>query len=101
VKPFPHEYDVHLAGGPSGYAMLSTPGIPDLSTAPPADFDGVAELWFDDLAAVGPSLFFMLGPNPTGTRTALDIAGKIGQLGRGKLNPLPQRRQRHPAHELV
>ena len=36
----PHDYEVHLAGGPSGYAVLSTSGIPDLRTAPPADFDG-------------------------------------------------------------
>ena len=45
MKPFPHEYDVHLAGGPTGHATLSTPGIPDLRTAPPKEFDGPGDAW--------------------------------------------------------
>ena len=45
MKPFPHEYDVHLIGGPTGHATLSTPGIPDLQTAPPKEFDGPGNAW--------------------------------------------------------
>ena len=40
MKPLPHHYDVHLSGGPAGYAELSTPGVPTLRTGPPADYDG-------------------------------------------------------------
>jgi peroxiredoxin-like protein len=63
MKPFPHEYDVHLTGGPAGYATLSTPGIPDLSTAPPADFDGPGDAWSPEhllLAAVQTCFLFTL-----------------------------------------
>ena len=35
MKPLPHHYDVNLTGGPSGYAELSTAGVPSLRTAPP------------------------------------------------------------------
>jgi len=40
MTPLPHRYAVHLAGGPRGYAQLSTAGVPDPGAAPPADFDG-------------------------------------------------------------
>lgn len=55
MKPFPHEHDVHLTGGPSGYAVLSTLGVPDLRAAAPADFDGPGDAWSPEhllLAAV-------------------------------------------------
>jgi peroxiredoxin-like protein len=63
VKPLPHAYDVHLTGGSSGYAVLSTPGIPDLRTAPPADFDGPGDAWSPEhllLAAVQTCFLFTL-----------------------------------------
>jgi peroxiredoxin-like protein len=63
VKPFPHEYEAHLAGGATGYAMVSTPGIPDLRTAPPADFDGPGDAWSPEhllLAAVQTCFLFTL-----------------------------------------
>ena len=53
MKPFPHEYDVRLTGGPSGYAALSTPGVPDLSMAPPADFDGPGDAWSPEHLLLG------------------------------------------------
>ena len=55
MKPFPHEYDVHLTGGSSGYAVLSTHGVPDLRAEAPADFDGPGDAWSPEhllLAAV-------------------------------------------------
>lgn len=45
MKPLPHQYDVHLTGGPAGYAQLSTAGVPELRTAPPEDYDGPGDAW--------------------------------------------------------
>src|ERR1035437_10936531 len=45
MKPLPHQYDVHLTGGPAGYAQLSTPGVPDLRAAAPSDYDGPGDAW--------------------------------------------------------
>jgi peroxiredoxin-like protein len=55
MKPFPHRYEVRIAGGPEGYATLSSGGVPDLRTAPPLDFDGPGDAWSPEqllLAAV-------------------------------------------------
>jgi peroxiredoxin-like protein len=55
MKPFPHVYDVTLTGGPGGHAVMSTPGIPDLFTDAPAEFDGPGDAWTPEhllLAAV-------------------------------------------------
>jgi len=55
MQPLPHHYDVHLSGGPAGYARLSSAGLPDLRTAPPADYDGPGDAWSPEhllLAAV-------------------------------------------------
>jgi peroxiredoxin-like protein len=45
MKPLPHRYDVHLTGGPTGYAQVSGAGLPDLRTAPPVDYDGPGDAW--------------------------------------------------------
>jgi len=63
MKPLPHEYGVHLAGGPSGYAVLSSSGIPDLRTAAPPAFDGPGDAWSPEhllLAAVQSCFLFTL-----------------------------------------
>ena len=63
MKPLPHHYDVHLSGGPSGYAALSTAGVPALTTAPPADYDGPGDAWSPEhllLAAVQACFLFTL-----------------------------------------
>jgi peroxiredoxin-like protein len=76
MKPLPHHYDVHLAGGPSGYALLSTAGVPDLRTAAPADYDGPGDAWSPEhllLAAV--QACFLL------TLRAIARASKIDVLG--------------------
>lgn len=55
MKPLPHLYEVHLTGGPSGYAQLSAGGLPELRTAAPADYDGPGDAWSPEhllLAAV-------------------------------------------------
>ena len=45
MKPLPHSYEVTLTGGPTGYATISTDGVPPLSSAPPKDFDGPGDAW--------------------------------------------------------
>ena len=63
MKPLPHHYDVHLTGGPSGYAQLSTAGVPELRTAPPIDFDGPGDAWSPEhllLASVQACFLFTL-----------------------------------------
>lgn len=45
MKPLPHVYSVRLTGGTEGYAVVGAAGVPDLRTAPPADFDGPGDAW--------------------------------------------------------
>ena len=63
MKPLPHHYDVHLTGGPAGYAQLATAGVPELRTAPPADYDGPGDAWSPEhllLASVQSCFLFTL-----------------------------------------
>ena len=63
MKPLPHHYDVHLAGGPSGHAQLSTAGVPALRMAPPVDYGGPGDAWSPEhalLAAVQACFLFTL-----------------------------------------
>jgi peroxiredoxin-like protein len=55
MKPLPHRYSARIAGGATGYATLSSEGVPDLPTAAPLDFDGPGDAWSPEqllLAAV-------------------------------------------------
>jgi peroxiredoxin-like protein len=55
MKPLPHVYTVRLSGGAAEYATVGAEGIPELRTAPPADFDGPGDAWSPEqllLAAV-------------------------------------------------
>ena len=63
MKPLPHHYDVHLTGGPTGYAQLSTAGVPALRSAPPVDYDGPGDAWSPEhllLASVQACFLFTL-----------------------------------------
>jgi peroxiredoxin-like protein len=63
MKPLPHHYQARLTGGPTGYATVSVPGVPDLRSAPPADFDGPGDAWSPEhlvLAAVQTCFLFTL-----------------------------------------
>lgn len=63
MKPLPHEYVVHLRGGPEGHADLSTEGVPALRTAPPVEFGGPGDAWSPEhllLAAVEACFLFTL-----------------------------------------
>lgn len=44
MHPFPHRYEVE-ATGDAERATVSAPGLPPLSTAPPAQFGGPGDQW--------------------------------------------------------
>ena len=55
MLPLPHQYTVSLAAVASGYAAVSSPGLPPLRLAAPATFDGPGDAWSPEhllLAAV-------------------------------------------------
>jgi hypothetical protein len=58
MKPLPHVYVARLFGGPDGYATVTAPGVPDLRTAAPADFDEAGDAWSPELVA--PKLTFAI-----------------------------------------
>jgi peroxiredoxin-like protein len=82
MKPLPHRYDVRLTGGPVGYATLNAPGLPDLATAPPSDFDGPGDAWSPEhllLAAVETCFLFTLRAVAQASRiefTSLDVSAE-------------------------
>jgi organic hydroperoxide reductase OsmC/OhrA len=45
MQPYPHNYLVRAAGGPSGTVLVSADGVVDIPTAPPPEFDGPGEVW--------------------------------------------------------
>jgi peroxiredoxin-like protein len=61
MKPLPHSYEVTIAGGPEGYAQLSSAGVADLRTAPPLEVDGPGDAWSPEqlLLAAVQSCFLM------------------------------------------
>ena len=61
MKPLPHDYEITLAGASAGYATASAAGLPDLTTAPPAEYDGPGDAWSPEhllLAAVSSCFLF-------------------------------------------
>jgi peroxiredoxin-like protein len=55
MKPLPYRYAARVAGRSEGYATLSSPGVPELRTAAPPEFDGPGDAWSPEqllLAAV-------------------------------------------------
>jgi peroxiredoxin-like protein len=61
MKPLPHEYEVHLRGTPAGYGTVSGDTLPDLTIAPPREYDGPGDAWSPEhllLAAVSACFLF-------------------------------------------
>jgi len=61
MKPLPHCYEVALTGSAAGYATVSETGLPDLTTAPPVEYDGPGDAWSPEhllLAAVSSCFLF-------------------------------------------
>jgi peroxiredoxin-like protein len=82
MKPLPHIYRVHLAGGAGAHAVLSDAGLPELQTAPPADFDGPGDAWSPEhllLAAVESCFLFTfqtIARNSKLAYTSLELSGE-------------------------
>ncbi len=45
MHPFPHLYNVSASAQPEGTVAVTSPGIPDLITDAPAEFDGPGDRW--------------------------------------------------------
>jgi len=45
MRPYPHLYTASGAGGPSGTVAVTSPGLPEIETAPPPEFDGPGGTW--------------------------------------------------------
>jgi peroxiredoxin-like protein len=82
MKPLPHTYKAQLSGGAAGYAMVSVAGIPQLRTAPPADFDGPGDAWSPEqflMAAVETCFIFTLQAVARASKlpfTSLELSGE-------------------------
>lgn len=53
MQPYPHHYVTHAAGSPDGDIVLSSKGLPDLPSAPPAEFDGPGDKWSPETLLLG------------------------------------------------
>jgi uncharacterized OsmC-like protein len=63
VASLPHRFHVTLRGGPDGYATAALAGAPEISTAPPPEFDGPGDAWSPEhllLASVETCFLFTL-----------------------------------------
>lgn len=45
MQPYPHHYVTTASGSPDGDVTLSSKGLSDLKSAPPAEFDGPGDRW--------------------------------------------------------
>jgi organic hydroperoxide reductase OsmC/OhrA len=45
VQPYPHLYTASASGRPSGNIAVTSPRLPEIATAPPAEFDGPGDAW--------------------------------------------------------
>jgi organic hydroperoxide reductase OsmC/OhrA len=45
MHPYPHTYTVQASSAPEGDVPVSSAGLPELTTAPPAEFDGPGDRW--------------------------------------------------------
>lgn len=45
MHPYPHHYAVQASATPEGDVPVSSRGLPDFATAPPAEFDGPGDRW--------------------------------------------------------
>lgn len=53
MHPYPHTYIVSAKGGASGPVAVESPGLPQLETAPPKEFDGPGDVWSPETLLVG------------------------------------------------
>lgn len=53
MKPYPHRYTVSGEMEGTAAVRLASPGVPDLESAPPAEFDGPGDRWSPETLLVG------------------------------------------------
>jgi len=53
MQQLPHHYFVGAAASQHGSVILSSPGLTELATAPPAEFGGPGDLWSPETLLVG------------------------------------------------
>ena len=53
MHPYPHRYLALAAGASSGTVTLASAGLPDLTTAPPPEFDGPGGVWSPETLLCG------------------------------------------------
>jgi hypothetical protein len=104
MKPLSHIYKAQLSGGAEGYAVVSVARIPEFRTAPPADFDGLGDVW-------SPNQFLMAAVETCFSSRFRPWRGRpsclqaLGALGRAKLTVSvrtcgkPQARPKHDLRE--
>jgi organic hydroperoxide reductase OsmC/OhrA len=45
MHPYPHVYKAAAGGRPEGAVALTSPGLPEIATAPPPEFGGPGDVW--------------------------------------------------------
>jgi organic hydroperoxide reductase OsmC/OhrA len=45
LHPYPHQYTASASGRPEGSVALASPGLPEIASAPPPEFDGPGGVW--------------------------------------------------------
>lgn len=45
MHPYPHVYHASASGAPTGTVAANSPALPELTTAPPPEFDGPGGTW--------------------------------------------------------
>lgn len=53
MHPYPHRYPVRASAQPQGNVMLTSSGLPNLTSAAPAEFDGPGDQWSPETLLVG------------------------------------------------
>jgi organic hydroperoxide reductase OsmC/OhrA len=45
MHPYPHVYNAAAGGSPEGPVAVTSPGLPEIASAPPPEFDGPGGVW--------------------------------------------------------
>jgi organic hydroperoxide reductase OsmC/OhrA len=45
MHPYPHHYTASASAEPAGMVAVNSPGLPEIATAPPPEFDGPGGVW--------------------------------------------------------
>jgi organic hydroperoxide reductase OsmC/OhrA len=91
MQDFPHHYSVSTrVAGSAAEVVIASPGLPDLATAPPAEFGGPGDRWSPETMLVGAVCdCFVLGFKSIAaasrlewTNLAVDVVGTLDRVER-------------------